>query len=215
MTFVQGQRNVFVEEKSESSSMGTNLCSWLPRIHYFRLLRKLLYYIPLSILGLAFACHFTVRALPFVITVCMFGAGALVMSQFYKRSSWLRQVVEVIGLRRCYQVSASFAFAIMLWISHGHPVHAQFFQGAEEFFNTTFEGVAEVSEVVFGVIRAIFLIYIAVSLVRVIQAARNDDDWQQMARAPVIIVMAVILGDVLTELVVGGADTEGGPEPAP
>ena len=208
MTFVQGQGTVFVEEKSEPSSMDTNLCGWLPRIHYFRLLRKRLYYIPLSILGLAFACHFTVRALPFVITVCMFGAGALVMSQFYKRSSWLRQVVEVIGLRRCYQVSASFAFAIMLWISQGHPVHAQFFNAAELYFNQTFTGIEATTTVVFGVIRAIFLIYIAVSLVRVIQAARNDDDWQQMARSPVIIVMAVVLGDVLTNLVIGAG---GGP----
>lgn len=208
MTFVQGQRTVFVEEKSEPSSMDTNLCGWLPRIHYFRLLRKRLYYIPLSILGLAFACHFTVRALPFVITVCMFGAGALVMSQLYKRSSWLREVVEVIGLRRCYQVSASFAFAIMLWISQGHPVHAQFFNAAELYFNQTFTGIEATTTVVFGVIRAIFLIYIAVSLVRVIQAARNDDDWQQMARSPVIIVMAVVLGDVLTNLVIGAG---GGP----
>ena len=100
----------------------------------------------------------------------------------------------------------------MLWISQGHPVHAQFFNAAELYFNQTFTGIEATTTVVFGVIRAIFLIYIAVSLVRVIQAARNDDDWQQMARAPVIIVMAVILGDVLTELVVGGADTGGGGE---
>ncbi len=57
----------------------------------------------------------------------------------------------------------------------------------------------------FGVIRALFLVYIAVSLVRVVQSARNDDDWQQLARAPMIIVMAVVIGDVLASLVIGGA----------
>jgi hypothetical protein len=30
---------------------------------------------------------------------------------------------------------------------------------------------------IFGVLRAIFVIYIAIAVIRVIVAARNDDDW--------------------------------------
>ena len=60
---------------------------------------------------------------------------------------------------------------------------------------------------IFGVLRAIFVIYIAIAVIRVLVAARNDDDWSTLARTPLIIVMAIVIGDLMANLVIGGAGT--------
>ncbi len=60
------------------------------------------------------------------------------------------------------------------------PAQAQFLQNAENFVTTLFAGSnvpATLVPLIFGVLRAIFVIYIAIAVIRVLVAARNDDDW--------------------------------------
>ena len=66
-----------------------------------------------------------------------------------------------------------------------------------------FTGADKAIEIVFNVLRGLFLIYLGISLVKVIQAARQDQDWQDLARTPLIIVIAVSLGDILATFIVG------------
>jgi len=56
---------------------------------------------------------------------------------------------------------------------------------------------------VFNVLRGLFLLYVAISLVKVINAARQDEDWATIARTPLIIIIAVTAGDILTTLITG------------
>ncbi|MEO0373721.1 MAG: hypothetical protein AAF329_03635 [Cyanobacteria bacterium P01_A01_bin.17] len=87
------------------------------------------------------------------------------------------------------------------------PAHAQFLQGAENFITTLLTGAnvpANLVALIFGVLRAIFVIYIAIAVIRVLVAARNDDDWTTLARTPLIIVMAIVIGDLMANLVIGG-----------
>lgn len=97
------------------------------------------------------------------------------------------------------------------------PAHAQFLQGAETFFNTLIAGAGvptNVVSLVFGVLRAIFVIYIAIAVIRVIVAARNDDDWTTLARTPLIVIMAIVIGDLTAGLVIGtGTPTTPAPGP--
>ncbi|HEY9692710.1 MAG TPA: hypothetical protein V6D15_10915 [Oculatellaceae cyanobacterium] len=53
--------------------------------------------------------------------------------------------------------------------------------------------------------RALFVLYLAVSLARVISSARNDEDWQNLARTPLIILITVTMGDVLAGIITGGS----------
>jgi hypothetical protein len=53
------------------------------------------------------------------------------------------------------------------------------------------------------VLRALFVIYLGIGLVKVIQSARNDDDWQQLARTPLILVVTVTMGDILAAVITG------------
>ena len=47
------------------------------------------------------------------------------------------------------------------------------------------------------------MIYLGIGLVKVIQSARNDDDWQQLARTPLILVVTVTMGNILAAVITG------------
>ena len=84
------------------------------------------------------------------------------------------------------------------------PAQAQFFQNAETWMTGQFTGAGEAIPLVFNVLRGLFLIYLGISLVKVIQASRQDEDWQNLARTPMIILIAVTMGDILANLIIGG-----------
>lgn len=176
---------------------------WIKQVSENRFLKRVAKYLPWAMLTGSLALKFTIGAPAMLIGASIFGGVSLVMRHLYKRSATVKRMVDKVGKRQCFRLMAGVIFGGSLWMSQTNPVLAQFFQGAEDFFGATFPDAADVIPIVFGVIRALFLIYVAVALIRVVQAARNDDDWQQMARQPVIIVMAVVLGDVLTTLIVG------------
>ncbi|HAG82506.1 MAG TPA: hypothetical protein DCL61_15420 [Cyanobacteria bacterium UBA12227] len=88
------------------------------------------------------------------------------------------------------------------------PASAQFFNGAQEFMTQAFGNaggtdITPVIEIIFNVLRGLMLIYLGVSLIRVVQASRNDEDWQTLARTPMIIMVAVVVADILTGFIVG------------
>ncbi|MBE9052749.1 hypothetical protein IQ243_20440 [Nostocales cyanobacterium LEGE 11386] len=89
------------------------------------------------------------------------------------------------------------------------PANAQFFNNAQTWFNSVFVPAAgnpqttAVINLFFNVLRGLFLLYVGVALVQIIQAARNDEDWKSLARTPLIIVLAVFVGDLVTGLLIG------------
>ncbi|MBD2778227.1 hypothetical protein [Iningainema tapete] len=86
------------------------------------------------------------------------------------------------------------------------PANAQFMNNAETFFKNAsyFPNInTQVIGFIFAVLRGLFLIYLGIGLVRVVQAARNDEDWQTIARTPIIVAITVVVGDILAGLVVG------------
>ncbi|WP_414562601.1 MULTISPECIES: hypothetical protein [unclassified Anabaena] len=126
-----------------------------------------------------------------------------------------QQVGQLVSLPQRWLILLQiFAAAIILslfWLDYfAGTANAQFFGRAENFFRTTLtEGTgsntntqAAVS-LIFNVLRAIYLLYIAVSLIGVINAVRKDEDWQSIARVPLLVVVAVTVADVLTGFVIG------------
>ena len=97
------------------------------------------------------------------------------------------------------------------WLDYfADPAQAQFFKKAEDFFqNTLTQGAGTTNNtqapisLVFNILRAIYLLYIAGSLVSVINAVRKDEEWQSMARTPLLVVIAVTMADVLTGFIIG------------
>lgn len=109
------------------------------------------------------------------------------------------------------QTLAVTAILSFFWIdSLSVPAAAQFFGKAENFFKNNLtqgsaqgSGTAAAVSLVFNVIRALYLLYIAVALIGVVNAVRKDEDWQVVARTPLLVVIAVTIADVLTSFIIG------------
>ncbi|MEB3215364.1 MAG: hypothetical protein VKN72_03755 [Nostocales cyanobacterium 94392] len=97
----------------------------------------------------------------------------------------------------------------IFWLDYfSTPAAAQFFGKAENFFKNTLTqgsqgGANDAVSLVFNVLRALYLLYIAMALIGVINAVRKDEDWQVVARTPLLVVIAVTIADVLTSFVIG------------
>jgi uncharacterized membrane protein len=127
-------------------------------------------------------------------------------------------VIQQIGQRShlpkrwliVYQIVAAAMILVLFWLDYfAAPAQAQFFRRAEDFFNKTLtQGASNNNSqlavgLIFNVLRAIYLLYIAISLIGVINAVRKDEDWQSVARTPLLVVVAVTVADVLTGFVIG------------
>lgn len=91
------------------------------------------------------------------------------------------------------------------------PAYAQFFNQTQSWLQRSIPGLQgnSIIPLVFNVLRAIFVIYIGINIVQVVQKMQQQEDWQTLARTPLIIVVAVTLGDVLAGLVTGGGGGQG------
>lgn len=89
------------------------------------------------------------------------------------------------------------------------PAQAAFFSAAESFFTSKFNvtGSANAIGIVFAAFRALYILYLAVALIGVVNAVRQDEDWQTVARTPVLIVVVVTVADILTSFITGTGGT--------
>ncbi|MEH2203137.1 MAG: hypothetical protein V7K53_03505 [Nostoc sp.] len=125
----------------------------------------------------------------------------------------IQQIGQQVNLPRrsliLLQILAAAIVLSLYWLDwFAAPAQAQFFGEAEKFFKKTLTanngGAGETPvSLIFNVLRAIYLLYIAISLVGVINAVRKDEDWQSIARTPLLVVVAVTIADVLTRFVIG------------
>ncbi|MDJ0677323.1 MAG: hypothetical protein QNJ36_18405 [Calothrix sp. MO_167.B42] len=127
----------------------------------------------------------------------------------------VQQVGQQVNLssnqRILLQILAIGTILSLFWLDYfAAPAQAQFFGKAEAFFKTNLTqgttnagGTQGAVTLVFLVLRAIFLLYIAVSLIGVVNAVRKDEDWQSIARTPLLVVIAVVVADVLTGFIIG------------
>ena len=94
--------------------------------------------------------------------------------------------------------------AIFLLNYYADPSYALFFSGAEEFLKGA-PGISVASAavtLVFNVLRGLFLLYVGLSLVTTVNALRQDEDWQSVARTPLLVALAVGVSDIVTNLIV-------------
>lgn len=164
-----------------------------------------------------------VESVPFLIAVAVFLSVVSLKSPVLLfcllLGSLLGIVIQQIGQRVnlakpgvvfCQIIAVSLVLSLF-WLDYfAFPAQAQFFGKAESFFRYTLTQGTETNSntqtavsLIFNVLRAIYLLYIAVSLVGVINAVRKDEDWQSIARVPLLVVVAVTVADVLTGFVVG------------
>lgn len=94
--------------------------------------------------------------------------------------------------------------AMFLLNYYADPSYALFFSGAEEFLKGApgISTAATAVTLVFNVLRGLFLLYVGLALVTTVNALRQDEDWQSVARTPLLVALAVGVSDIVTNLIV-------------
>lgn len=91
------------------------------------------------------------------------------------------------------------------------PAQAAFFSAAQTWMNSALSGstgssnTPQVLAIIFNVLRGLFLLYVAYALVQVIKSARDGEDWQATARTPLIVILSMAVGDLITATLTNGA----------
>lgn len=91
------------------------------------------------------------------------------------------------------------------------PAHAQFLQSAEQAATDLTAGLgggtADISPVIafiFGALRLLLIVYMAVALIQIVNAARQGEEWKDLVRTPLLVILVVIIGDFIANIIVGG-----------
>lgn len=158
----------------------------------------------MGVMGMSIAAMLTLAAIPVLLPEAS-------LNLYCKAElAWNRS-----GMGRTMSFGAAISVACVAMLTftlataQPEAAQAQFFKKAEEYVKTKLAagapGADKAVELIFAVLRGLFLIYLGISIVRIVQAARNDQDWQDLARTPLIILIAVVLGDVLSGFIIGGA----------
>lgn len=61
--------------------------------------------------------------------------------------------------------------------------------------------VIPIIDFAFAILQVLMIVYIVLSIVKGVQANREEEDWKQVARTPLIVVLAVVSGDFAVGLV--------------
>ena len=158
-----------------------------------------------GILGAELALH----APLFVVGAGMTGLTLKIVKAIIRRTPALQRLVKRaltrIGLTDARLPAMAAGVGAGAWLSVAMPSQALFFAAAETYFTTVFGGATAATTavpLVFGILRVIFVLYLAIALIRVINAFRNDEDWQTAARIPMMVVLCIVLGDLLSTMIV-------------
>ena len=159
----------------------------------------------LALLAFFLTINLNLHVYPLLLCALISTLVAVIIGQIGRQTRLPKQSIVLLQI-----LVVTFVITGFCWGHLAEPAQAQFFRKAEDFFryNLTqgLEGgtgtIAAVS-LVFNVLRAIYLLYIAVSLIGVVNSIRKDEDWQTVVRTPLLVVVAVTIADVLTGFIVG------------
>lgn len=108
---------------------------------------------------------------------------------------------------------AGLTAALVLLSGSFSPAQAQFLQSAEQAatdLTTGLGGSTDISPVItfiFGALRLLLIVYMAVALIQIVNAARQGEEWKDLVRTPLLIILVVIIGDFIAAIIVGGGGT--------
>ena len=92
------------------------------------------------------------------------------------------------------------------------PAHAQFLEAAETGALEIVTGLGDggenltgIIEFIFGALRLLLVIYMAIALIQIVNAARQGEEWKDLMRTPLLVILVVVIGDFIAGVIFGGA----------
>ena len=144
---------------------------------------------------------------------CLFLGTNWIASRQQMLKPWHRALIKYGPASLLFLSALAFFWIVIM----SDSANAQFFKNAETWMKTNFGkaiggggggaggagGGGDVIALVFNVLRAIYILYLGVELVKCIKAAQQDQDWQTLARTPLIIVVSITIADIVSTLILG------------
>ena len=60
-------------------------------------------------------------------------------------------------------------------------------------------------EFIFGALRLLLVIYMAIALIQIVNAARQGEEWKDLMRTPLLVILVVVIGDFIAGVIFGAA----------
>lgn len=139
--------------------------------------------------------------------------NADIIYKYFSSSIFIGKKLSQLFWVKALIFSSLFLIAIFsVVIGIADPAHAAFLSGAETWMVKALGVEGDSISIVFNILRAILILYIVIALVMVLQKVQQGDDWQTMARIPLMVVGVVFMGDILVGMVIGetGSDPDEG-----
>lgn len=67
------------------------------------------------------------------------------------------------------------------------------------------ENLTGIIEFIFGALRLLLVIYMAIALIQIVNAARQGEEWKDLMRTPLMVILVVVVGDFIAGVIFGGA----------
>jgi hypothetical protein len=83
------------------------------------------------------------------------------------------------------------------------PAHAVFLEGIITFANANFQGAQDAVKISVNAIRLICMYFFVIGLIPALNALRQGEEWQILARQPLAVVVIVGVSDVVIKLLTG------------
>lgn len=119
-----------------------------------------------------------------------------------RRCGW--NANAILGI--CFGIAIAAAFLL----GSTEAAHAAFYKNVEDWLG---QGVLKdqktLVSLVVNVLRAIFVIYVGIAIVSVVQKMQQGDDWQTAARIPLVVVVCASMGDMLAGMIIGSGSSSG------
>ena len=119
----------------------------------------------------------------------------LCFNRFCRQQGW--SAPALLGLAFGIMIAAAF------FVGQVPSANAAFYQNVENWLNTTvLKDQKDLVSLIVNVLRALFVVYIGIAVVSVVQKIQQQDDWQTAVRIPLVVVLAASMGDVLANLII-------------
>jgi hypothetical protein len=113
-----------------------------------------------------------------------------------RTKAWLRRHSNLLSRTACVALPV---FTLML--SNQHPAAAYLFDTAQAAVDTAFPVSKTVVDMAFSAGRAVFGLYLLVSIFKVLHSIRQEEDWQAVAQTPAMVFIGTQLASLATTLI--------------
>jgi hypothetical protein len=87
------------------------------------------------------------------------------------------------------------------------PAQAQFLNQTQSWMVSVFPQAQAFAPIIFNAIRLLLVLFIIFKAFQAVQAARNDEEWQNLVKTPLVIIVLVAITDITVGFITGAGGT--------